>query len=348
MPATDRRGGPAGGHAGTPAVECRDLVVRYGAVTAVDGLSFTAASGRVLAVLGPNGAGKTSTVETLEGFRRRAGGTVRVLGLDPAADHRALVARVGVMLQRGGVYPTMTPRQALHLFARYYDEPENPDDLLDRTGLTGVGSTPWRRLSGGEQQRLGMALALVGRPDVLFLDEPTAGVDPEGRLVIRQLVAERRAAGCCVLLTTHELAEAERMADDVLIVDRGRVVAHGTPAELAAGAGEDAIRFTGPPGLDRAELAVAAGVAASAVSEPQPTRYEVHGTVSSARVAAVAQWMADRGLPISELRTSGASLEDVYLRLTGAGAAAGDAPGASGAPRARRVPPPRRRDGNRR
>src|SRR5581483_11238625 len=143
-----------------PVVECRGLVVRYGSVTAVDGLSFNARRGEVVALLGPNGAGKTSTVESLEGYRRPAAGQVRVLGLDPVADHRALIGRIGVMLQRGGVYPMLGPRRALHLFARYYPDPEDPEELLVRLALQEVATTPWRHLSGGEQQRLSLALAL--------------------------------------------------------------------------------------------------------------------------------------------------------------------------------------------
>jgi ABC-2 type transport system ATP-binding protein len=164
-----------------PAVECNDLVVRYGTRRAVDGLSFTADDGEVVAMLGPNGAGKTSTVESLEGYRRPHSGTVRVRGLDPVADHRALVTHMGVMLQRGGVYPVLGPRRVLELFARYYPDPEDPASLLEMVSLTSVSTTPWRHLSGGEQQRLALALALVGKPDVVFLDEPTAGIDPEGR-----------------------------------------------------------------------------------------------------------------------------------------------------------------------
>ncbi|MGH9092904.1 MAG: ABC transporter ATP-binding protein, partial [Acidimicrobiales bacterium] len=222
---------------GVAAVDVDGLVVRYGRRTAVDGLSLQAWGGEVLALLGPNGAGKTSTVETLEGYRRPAAGRVCVLGLDPRADHRALTPRIGVMLQRGGIYPMLDPRRALELFASYYAEPEDVDGLLRLVALTEVARTPWRHLSGGEQQRLALALALVGRPEVVFLDEPTAGVDPEGRLGIREVVAGLRRRGVCVLLTTHELAEAERMADRVVIVHEGRAVAAGTPAELAAAAG---------------------------------------------------------------------------------------------------------------
>src|SRR3954452_11523283 len=217
------------------AVDISDLVVRYGAVTAVDGLSLSAGAGEVLALLGPNGAGKTTTVETAEGYRRPTAGTVRVLGLDPIADHRRLTPQIGVMLQQGGVYPGMGPLEALRLFSSYYDEPADPVALLDRVGLAAVAKTPWRRLSGGEQQRLALALALIGRPGVAFLDEPTAGVDPGGRLTIRAVISDLRAAGVSVLLTTHYLEEAERLADHVVIIDRGRVLTAGTPAELTSG-----------------------------------------------------------------------------------------------------------------
>jgi ABC-2 type transport system ATP-binding protein len=242
-----------------PAVECHHLVVRYGATVAVDGLSLSAERGQVVALLGPNGAGKTSTVETLEGYRRPTDGSVRVLGLDPVSDHRRVVARIGVMLQRGGVYPVMGPRRALALFAAYYDDPEDPEELLDVVGLRAVARTPWRRLSGGEQQRLSLALAVVGRPEVVFLDEPTAGVDPEGRLAVRQVITGLRDRGACVVLTTHELPEAERVADDVVIMARGRAVARGTVAELAEAGGEGGIHFEGPVALDLVELATALG-----------------------------------------------------------------------------------------
>src|SRR4051794_19025596 len=178
-----------------PAVEVSDLVVRYGARPAVDGLSFSAEAGQVLALLGPNGAGKTTTVETIEGYRSPSAGNVRVLGLDPVAGRRKVVPRIGVMLQRGGVYPGMNAVDALDLFAAYYDEPDDRDDLLELVGLTAVSPTPWRRLSGGGQQRLALALALVGGPEVAFLDEPTAGVDPSGRLAIREAIAGLRDRG---------------------------------------------------------------------------------------------------------------------------------------------------------
>ena len=303
-----------------PVVVCDELVIRYGDLVAVNGLSFRANPGEVLALLGPNGAGKTSTVECLEGYRPPSAGSVTVLGLDPGRDHAALVPRIGVMLQRGGVYPMLGPAQVLHLFAKYYDDAEDPDALVDLVGLVEVQRTPWRRLSGGEQQRLSLALALVGKPEVVFLDEPTAGVDPEGRVVVREIVAGLRRNGTCVILTTHELAEAERLADRVLIIDHGRKLAEDTPTGLAAGTADGSIRFTTDPGIDTASLALAIG-RGTAVDEQGPGIYRLRpptGTDNPAVVAALAAWLAERGLALGDLRT-GHSLEEAYLTITGSG-----------------------------
>jgi len=297
-----------------PAIEVHDLVVRYGRTVAVDGISFEAAPAQIVALLGPNGAGKTSTVETLEGYRRPAGGSVRVLGLDPVADHPALTRRIGVMLQRGGVYPSMSPREAVRLFASYYDESEEPEGLLYRVGLIPVATTPWRRLSGGEQQRLSLALALVGRPWVAFLDEPTAGVDPLGRLAIRQVVQDLKASGTCVLLTTHEMQEAEHLADRIVIIDHGKVVADGTPAELMAKGGGKEIRFGAPAGLDTVSLAASLGGAA--VRELRRGEYVVAVEAKPATVAALTAWLAEHDLPLGDLRAGRERLEDVFIRLT--------------------------------
>ena len=214
------------------AVEIRGLVKRYGAKTAVDGLEVTAEAGEVTAVLGPNGAGKTTTIEVCEGFRRADEGTVRVLGLDPRRDHAALTPRIGVMLQSGGIYPGARAEEMLRLVASYAAHPLDVGDLIERLGLDGIRRTPYRRLSGGEQQRLSLGLALVGRPELVFLDEPTAGLDPQARRAAWRLVEELRTAGVTVVLTTHYLEEAERLADRIVIIDHGRVVATGTPAEL--------------------------------------------------------------------------------------------------------------------
>ena len=296
------------------ALDVSGLVVRYpGGVVAVDGLSFSADAGEVLALLGPNGAGKTTTVETLEGYKAPTSGTVRVLGLDPVADHARLTPRMGVMLQTGGVYPGIRPVEALALFASFYESPEDPAALLDRLGLRGVARTPWRRLSGGEQQRLSLALALVGRPEVAFLDEPTAGVDVAGRQVIREVIAELRAGGCCVLLATHELDEAERVADRVVIVDRGRLLAEGTPAELMSSSRRTTIEFGAPPGLDVGALAAALD---APVVEVRAGEYSVAAEPAPATVAALTAWLAEHHLALGDLRAGRQSLEDVFLRLT--------------------------------
>ena len=262
-----------------PAVQVDDLRITYGDVVAVDGVSFRAHPGEVLALLGPNGAGKTSTIEALEGYRRPAAGTVRVLGHDPLADHAAVVGRIGVMLQEGGLYPGIRTAEVLDLFAAYYDDPADPAALLERVGLAPQAKATARHLSGGQQQRLALALALVGRPRVAFLDEPTAGLDVDGRLLVRDVVREQRDAGVCVMLATHDLAEAEKVADRVVIVDRGRVVADGTPAELMSATGAE-IRFAAPAGLDVAALGQALG---APVSEATDGEYLVDAEPSPAR-----------------------------------------------------------------
>jgi ABC-2 type transport system ATP-binding protein len=294
-------------------IEVDELGVLYGSVRAVNAVSFAVEAGEVLALLGPNGAGKTTTVETLEGYRPPTSGRVRVLGLDPIADHNELVGHIGVMLQSGGVYPGIRPLEALELFASYYGDADDPALLLDRVGLTHRRSSPWRRLSGGEQQRLSLALALVGTPDVAFLDEPTSGVDVAGRQLIRELIAELRQAGVTVLLTTHDLEEAERMADRIVILDQGSVVASGTPAELMRSTEDEEIRFGAPPHLDTAGL----GRALNAfVDEVSLGEYKVAMAPTPHNVAALTAWLAEHDLPLADLRAGRQRLEDVFLRLT--------------------------------
>src|SRR4051812_9592580 len=237
---------------GQPAVEVTGLVKRYGSKTAVDGLNLQVGAGTVTAVLGPNGAGKTSTIECCEGYRRPDGGTVRVLGLDPVAQGGQLRPRIGVMLQSGGIYPTVRAVEMLKHTAKLYANPLDTGALIERLGLGSAGKTPYRRLSGGQQQRLSLALAVVGRPELVFLDEPTAGLDVQARHATWELIEQLRRDGVTVVLTTHLLDEAERLADTVAIVDAGKVIAHDSPSGLAAanGARDTAIRFTAPPGLD--------------------------------------------------------------------------------------------------
>ena len=305
---------------GVPAVEVRDLVKRYGATTAVAGLSLTAEVGTVLAILGPNGAGKTTTVEVCEGYRRPDAGTVRVLGLDPVADARALRPRVGVMLQGGGGYPGARAGELLRLLAAYAARPLDPDALLDRLGLTAAARTPYKRLSGGQKQRLSLAMAVVARPELVFLDEPTAGLDPQARHATWEVVRQLRADGVTVVLTTHHMDEAERLADELVVIDAGRVVATGSPAELTRGGAEGQLRVRAAPGLDTGALA-AAQPAAVRVGEPQPGAYRVHGPpgsrVDPQLLAAVTGWCAARGVLAEDLRVERRSLEDVFLELTG-------------------------------
>lgn len=296
-----------------PAIEVDDLSITFGSTVAVDHLSFSADLGEVLAVLGPNGAGKTSTVETLEGYRRPTSGRVRVLGLDPVADHAELMPDIGVMLQAGGVSPGTRPGEALRTYASFFADPEDPDELLDRVGLSGVRRSTWRNLSGGEQQRLSLALALVGRPRVAFLDEPTNSVDVQGRQLIRSIVRDLAHDGACVVLTTHDLAEAERVADRVVIIDRGRLVVAGTPRDLMAATGAEEILFGAAAGLDVTSLAEALG---APVQEVSPGEYRVTTEPSPATVARLTGWLAEHDQPLADLRAGRQRLEDVFVRLT--------------------------------
>ena len=316
-----------------PAIEVDDLTIRYGDHVAVSGLSFRAERGRITALLGPNGAGKTSTVETLEGYRRPTSGRVRVLGLDPERDHRSLVGRIGVMLQTGGVYTGIRPLEMLQLFASYYEDPADPVELLELVGLAERRRSTWRSLSGGEQQRLSLALALIGRPEVAFLDEPTAGIDPSGRQLIRRVVADLRSEGVAVLLTTHDLDEAEKLADQVVIIDHGRLLADATPSELMRSSDTREIRFGAPAGLDVAALS---DRLQAVVTEISPGDYLVGTVGTPAVVAALTAWLAEQDLPLGDLRVGRQTLEDVFLRLTeSAAASAIDAahPGAVGGSR---------------
>jgi ABC-2 type transport system ATP-binding protein len=309
---------------GDPTVVVDGLVKRYGARTVLDGVSLTVAAGELVALLGPNGAGKTTTVEIVEGYRQADGGTARVLGLDPAAGGRALRARVGLMLQGGGIDPRAQPRETLRQYGRFHAEPRDADELLDLVGLSGVGGTRYRRLSGGERQRLGLALALVGRPEVVILDEPTAGMDPEARATTRAIVADLRSEGAAILMTSHDLTDVERLADRICVLADGRIVASGTPAELRAGV-TARLRFRLDRSLGTDEVATLglalAGVRPGTTVHPDGDggRYRLEGGAPDAGlVAALAAWCADGQRLILELRTTGGSLEDAYLELVGA------------------------------
>lgn len=282
----------------------------------MDGLDLTVARGAVTAVLGPNGAGKTTTIETCEGYRRPDAGRVRVLGLDPVADAAALRPRIGVMLQSGGVYAGARADEMLRHTATLHAHPLDVDALIDRLGLGSCGRTPYRRLSGGQQQRLALAMAVVGRPELVFLDEPTAGLDPQARHATWDLVRELRADGVSTVLTTHFMDEAEQLADDVAIIDGGRVIAQGSPDELCRGGAENSLRFTGRPGLDLVSL-LKALPADSAATEPASGVYRVHGKVNPQLLATVASWCAQNGVMPDAIAVERHTLEDVFLELTG-------------------------------
>ncbi|MBC6450037.1 ABC transporter ATP-binding protein [Actinokineospora xionganensis] len=300
-----------------PAVEVSDLAKSYGSTLAVDGIGFTVERGSVLALLGPNGAGKTTSIEICEGFLRRDGGSVRVLGLDPATDGEKLRPRIGVMPQGGGAYPGVRVDEMLTLVAACAANPLDPAWLLDILGLAGATRTPYKRLSGGQQQRLSLACALIGRPELVFLDEPTAGMDPQARRLVWELVAALRADGVSVLLTTHLMEEAEALADQVVIIDHGRVVAQGSPRELTEqGEDEQHLKFRAKSGLDTTLLLTALPQGCR-VSEPMAGHYLVTGTVDPQVVSAVTSWCAQQGVLAQELQVGRRSLEDVFLDLTG-------------------------------
>ena len=296
----------------SPAVEVIGLVKRYGRTTAVDGLTFATRRGAVAAILGPNGAGKTTTVEVCEGFRQADGGTVRVLGLPPARPE--LRARVGVMPQSGGVPPAMRCGEWLRLVARFHAHPLDPELLLDRLGLAEHARTPFRRLSGGQQQRVSLAAAIIGRPELVFLDEPTAGLDPQARHACWDVVTGLRDAGVSVVLTTHFMDEAEKLSDHVVIIDHGRVVAEGSPASLTGA--ERQLRFRARPGLNLDEL-LAALPAGSAAKESPAGHYIIEGQVDPELLATVTAWCATEGVMTEDLSIERRTLEDVFLELTG-------------------------------
>ncbi|WP_189671583.1 ABC transporter ATP-binding protein [Promicromonospora soli] len=332
------------------AVEVRGLVKRYDGRAVVDGLDLVARQGAITAVLGPNGAGKTTSIECCEGLRSPDGGTVRVLGRDPIGDARFLRPRVGVMLQDGGLPTGVRALELLRHVAAMYAAPRPVDELAERLGLHGFARTTVRRLSGGQRQRVALAAAVVGRPDVVFLDEPSAGMDPQSRRAVWDLVRELRADGVAIVLTTHLMDEAADLADHVHVVDHGRVIASGSVRELTdgvadrgphgdpqrsedapwgkgGGAGPGTLRIEARPGLDLAGLrnvlpaslsdGGGAGAAPWIAAEAEPGVYTVTGPVDPSTVAAVTAWLADRGVLARSVTTGSRTLEDVFLDLTG-------------------------------
>jgi ABC-2 type transport system ATP-binding protein len=296
------------------AIEMHGLRKAYGDVEAVRGLSFTVAPGEVFCLLGPNGAGKTTTTEILEGYRARSAGDVRVLGHDPEHGERALRERVGIVLQEAAAQAELTVAEVLTMFGGYYPRRRPVDELVALVGLEGNEDERVKLLSGGQKRRLDLALALVGDPDLLFLDEPTTGFDPSARRQAWATIKELCALGKTVFLTTHFMDEAQTLADRVAVMANGRLVAMGTPAEIG---GRDTapteISFVLPHGVDLAGLP---DLSEATVSEPAPGRAHVVAPFGVHAAHVITGWALESGHELRGFEVSQPSLEDVYLRLT--------------------------------
>ena len=292
--------------------------MRYGEKVAVDDLDLTVDRHTITAVLGPNGAGKTTTLETCEGYRKPQRGSVSVLGLDPQRQRRELLPRIGVMLQDGGAWSGVRAMEMLAHIAKLHADPLDVDALGERVGLGDCGRTPYRRLSGGQQQRLKLAMAIVGRPELVFVDEPTAGMDPAGRRTTWELLQQLRSDGVTVVLTTHHMDEAERLADQIHIIDRGRMIASGTPLELTRG-GTSTIRVVvtkpfpdgAPESLSRA---LGHRLEVTTISD---VSLLITGPADSTTLATVSAWCEQQGVLPESLNLGQRTLEDTFLELTG-------------------------------
>ncbi|HUY56397.1 MAG TPA: ABC transporter ATP-binding protein [Candidatus Micrarchaeaceae archaeon] len=303
-----------------PAISISGLRKSYGSLVAVANLDLEIAAGELVAILGPNGAGKTTTVEILEGYRHPDSGRVSVLGLDPARDRRQLRPLVGLMLQEGGIYPALKVRETVRLFASFFLDPAEPGELLGRVGLLERAATQIRQLSGGEKQRLSLALALVGRPQLLFLDEPTAGMDPRARLLTWEIVEEARRAGATVVLTTHSMEEAERLADRVAILNRGVLVAFDSPAGLRGQHDSDLIQLELESDLSPQLLQELSSLASVTQVTPRGGgKYDLRSRAPREATATVAQLLRAEGPQIRQLRVGSSSLEEIFLQLTDGG-----------------------------
>ena len=287
----------------------------------VGGISLVAEPGQVTALLGANGAGKTTTLECAQGLQKRSGGSISLLGQDPASAGADLRSRVGVMLQDGGLPPSARPLPLLRHIAGLYAHPWPVEDLVERLGISAFGRTTVRRLSGGQKQRLALAAAVIGRPEVLFLDEPSAGLDPQSRQLVFELIGELRDAGLGIILTTHLMDDAQRLADYVYIIDGGRNVAEGTVQELlqrgpALEAGAHHVRtlsFEAKPGLDLSAVLPADVV----ISEERAGSYTATGTLTPRHLAALAEWWAVHDIMPASMTLQARSLEDVFLDISG-------------------------------
>ena len=296
-----------------PALSVRGLRHCYDSVEAVRGIDLEIAPGEIFALLGPNGAGKTTTLEILEGFTRRSGGEVRVLGVDPKLGDRQWRERIGIVLQDSQPEPELSARECLELHAGYYTKPRPVDETLAQVGLADLAGRRSDQLSGGQRRRLDVALALIGDPELLFLDEPTTGFDPAARRAMWKLVESLRSGGTTIVLTTHYMDEAERLADRIAVMAEGEIVAQGTPGSLRRSELTDAqISFTVPDGVGVRQLP--AGLGATAIERDGRVRVGISEPIAA--MFALTSWALEHGHALPDLELRRPTLEDVYLTLT--------------------------------
>lgn len=299
----------------TPALTIRGLQYSYGTHRVVDGIDLTAETGSVLGVLGPNGAGKSTTISLAVGIRRPDSGTVEIFGHDPVSDHATTSQLAGVMLQDGGLPMSSKPLQVLRHLSSLYENPLPVDELAEPLGLHDFAGRTMRRLSGGQKQRVALAAALIGRPRLVFLDEPCAGLDPQAREVVHSFIADLAERGVAVVLTTHDLAEAEELSDEVVVIDRGRIIAQGAPEELrsaSAGSRSLTIRLGSPAPADLVDRLAELGPASA-----QDSLITIDGTPTASQIAAACTAIAEAGLQITDIGMQRQSLSDVFFELTG-------------------------------
>ncbi|MCS4535125.1 ABC transporter ATP-binding protein [Corynebacterium sp. HS2168-gen11] len=295
-----------------PVLELHDVVKAFHSKVAVNHVSLSVQSGTIVALLGPNGAGKTTTIEMCEGFQKPTSGTISVLGLNPVTEPDKVRAQVGIMLQDSGSYSGIRVEEMLRLSASYSADPLDPEWLMELLGLTNVRSTTYRRLSGGQRQRLSLGLAIITRPKLVFLDEPTAGMDAQSRLLVWTLIRQLRADGVTVILTTHLMDEAQSLADEVIIMDHGKIVMQGPPAQLRRGH-DPHMQFETDKDLDLAT----SGMQALEVRAVRPNTYTLGVGITPAAIAQLSAELAVQGVLILSLNTHTRSLEDVFLEITG-------------------------------
>lgn len=300
----------------SPVLSLTNLVKSFGEKQAVAGITLSVYQGEVFALLGPNGAGKSTTIQMCEGFIKPSSGSVTILGMNPATEGDAVRRQIGIMLQSGGSYSGIRVSEMLDLAASYSENPLDPEWLLDVLGLQGVRKTTYRRLSGGQQQRLSLALAIIGRPRMVFLDEPTAGLDAQSRLVVWDLISSLKRDGVTVILTTHLMDEAQALADRVAIIDRGKIITSGITQEL----------LTSAPGQQTAVMTTAAPLEISkiiaaipnlAISELRPLRYRVASADLAGALSKLARVARQKNVLITSWTTDTQNLEDIFLSITG-------------------------------